>query len=491
MQRGLAAWLMAALVLTGCSKATPPPVAERNVTTPAPYQPGEKHRQALALIGNEKNQEAEAILRALVAEEPGNADAWNDLSFVQAKLMRYSDAVDSAQVALPDRPEPLYALGRWYEQDGDKDQALTFYRKAAAMDYEPAKRSAAYLSDQERRPVAADEAVARFLHAPPGVIRGVMGDYIPEGVTRKIVQVMQVQFDDKQPPLWAALVFDDYRTSVMAKVMVLTANADGSFLDGYMGTCDLSSRSDEVQAQLQSLPYAHGEHLMVQVPGETIICGFKGEYVTVVYRTKASASVTSGGLDVSGQLLRFVPETSEYLPVAGAEKLLALIGEVRAAGATLKTTEAVTVQVDVTGKPAQALAWQEATGRDYRLMIAVKPDGEPAILHTAGKEVMFVTPYAVGQVMVPGHTFLAVATHQKGAPNGGDVLVLEYDKAKGSFRKVFHGMSDSAGFSDKDVSTTFKKYRPQGGFDLYTTTYIWDEARGTFVGSKTVEAPVK
>lgn len=377
MQRGLAAWLMAALVLTGCSKAAPPPVAERNVTTPAPYQPGEKHRQALALIGNEKNQEAEAILRALVAEEPGNADAWNDLSFVQAKLMRYSDAVDSAQVALrlrpdfvyaqynlgwallhtngwreakepleansralPDRPEPLYALGRWYEQDGDKDQALTFYRKAAAMDYEPAKRSAAYLSDQERRRVAADEAVARFLHAPPGVIRGVMGDYIPEGVTRKIVQVMQVRFDDKQPPLWAALVFDDYRTSVMAKVMVLTANADGSFLDGYMGTCGLSSRSDEVQAQLQSLPYAHGEHLMVKVPGETIICGFKGEYVTVVYRTRASASVTSGGLDVGGQLLRFVPETSEYLPVAGAEKLLALIGEVRAAGATLKTTEA-------------------------------------------------------------------------------------------------------------------------------------------------------
>jgi hypothetical protein len=463
-----------------------------------------------------------------VADEPGNADAWNDLSFVQAKLMRYSDAVHSAQVALslrpdfvyaqynlgwallhtsewhkakepldvnrralPDRPEPLYAIGIWYEKDGDQEQALTFYQKAAAMDYEPAKRSVAYLVDQERRRAATDEAVARFPQAPPGVIRGVMAGYIPEGVTRKLVQVMQVRFRDQQPPLWAVLVFDHYPTSVQPKIVVLTANANGSFLDGYMGTCDLSSSSTEMQAQLQSIPYARGEHLMVKVPGETVVCGFKGGDVRAVYRTRAPANITSRGLDVGGQLLRFVPETSEYLPMPQADKLLALIGEVRAAGTALKTTEAVGAQVDVMGKPAQALAWQDSAEQDYRLIIAVKPDGEPAILYTAGKEIIFSTPYAVGPVKVPGHSFLAVATYQKGAPNGGDVLVIEFDKAKGSFRQVFHGASDAAGFSDNGVSTTFKKYRPQGGFDLYTTTYTWDEAKGAFLISKTVESPMK
>lgn len=534
MQRWPVAALVAILFVTGCSKPAPAPAPvpapapEPAISTPAPYQPGEKHRQALALLEN-NTREAKDLLQALVAAEPENADAWNDLSFAQARLMQYADAVTSARKALalrpqfvyaeynlgwallntnewpaakshlevnskalPDRPEPLYALGLWFEMSGNTVEAVSYYQRAAQMEYAPAMQALAKQADQKRRQTAADEAISRFPKVPPGVIRSVLTGYIPSGVTRKLIQVMPVQFDPEQPPLWAALIFDTYEKSVSTEVEVYTATASGSSLDGYRGSCHITSTPGEVQVHLQALPAAGEENLMVQVPGETIICGLEDEkYVKPVYRTKGVATLTGEGLVVDGQPLRFVSEIAEYLPASEAEQVLALIGEVRATGAKLQMREAVTAQVKLAGGPGVALAWPEATNQDhwgYRLMIAVKPEGGPAILYTAGHEVRNATPYRIGSMAVPGHTFLAVATYQKDGPNGGDVLVLAYEQ-EGGLRKVFNGSSDSAGFGETSVHTTFKGYRLEGGFDLYTTTFDWDETRGTFVEGKTEKSP--
>ncbi|HWI66167.1 MAG TPA: tetratricopeptide repeat protein [Symbiobacteriaceae bacterium] len=534
MRKGPAAWLMVALVLAGCSKVSPqqvggvsaPPVTQSTEPAPVQYPPGEKHRQALALIGSQQYRDAEAILRTLVSAEPENADAWNDLSLMQIKLMHYDEAAKSARKSLQirpgflyaqynlgwalvntadwksakepleaaaqaqtDRPEPLHALGKWHELNKETDKAISLYQKAAALDYEPSQQALAYLTGQQRRQAAADEAVARFPQAPPGVVRAVMQGYIPEGTTRTLSQMMPVRFDAKRPALWAALVSDQSKTAISASVIVYTAGASGSYLDGYSGVCTLPLKNADGKVQLEALPVAGAEHLIVTAPDGAMICGLKGERVEALHRTQGPISITGGGLNAGGQALQFVPAASAYLPAARAETLRALLSEARTLGANVETTEAVPAEVTVSGKPAQALTWEE-TGQPYRLIVAVKPQGEATLLYTEG-ELLSRSPYRLGQVQVPGHTFLAVATHQKGAPNGGDVLVLEYDKANGRFRKVFRGTGDGATFGDSDVSTSVKIYRPQGGFDAYRTTYTWDEAQGTFVGGKPVLSPNK
>jgi tetratricopeptide (TPR) repeat protein len=201
----LALLVVALLVFTGCQAKAPPVTQTGKVAVPEipAYQQTEQHKQALALVGKGDYPGAEALLKQVVAEQPKAAEAWNDLSFVQAQLDHWPDSAQSARKALevnptfafaeynlgwallhtndwktakpyletsaelqPDRPEPLYALGEWYRMSGSAVEAAEQYRKASAMGYQPAQDQLAAINVRQAKEQDAAVAIAAFANVP-------------------------------------------------------------------------------------------------------------------------------------------------------------------------------------------------------------------------------------------------------------------------------------------------------------------------------------
>lgn len=513
----LALLAMALLVLTGCQRSAPP-VAQEAVTVPempAAYQPTEQHKQALALVDKADYKGAEALLEQVVADQPKAAEAWNDLSFVQAQQSHWPDAAASARKALaanpyfayaeynlgwallhtndwktakayleasadlqPDRPEPLYAVGEWYRMSGAAAEAAERYRKAAAMGYKPALDQLAVIEANQAKQQGAQAAIAAFPNVPAKVLRDIYATYVPEGVQRRVDQVVSLVPKTGGERLWAALIFDQGAKSTPTQLVAF--HAEVSQVWTYRGSCSLSPvELPKDKVSMQVLSVQGGQHLLVTMPGGAVICGVKDNTATQLFRSDKPVVAGNGGISVGGEPYRFVPETSQYLPAARADQLGALLAESRQAGFKLDDDMGVWADVNPGGQSGIALAWTEG--------VAFKPEGKPALFYPLN-HVLVPYPTRVGMVTVPGHAFLAVETHQIGGPNGADALVLEYDPAAGTLRSVAHVSGDGARFDKDSISSAFKAYRPEGGFDAYETKYKWDEAAHTFVKGETFKA---
>jgi Flp pilus assembly protein TadD len=527
--------LSVALLVTACSRPAPAPPVPTDpgtpaVAQPAPspsadanYQPDERHRQALNLLARDQNSEAASLLAIVVADHPNAAEAWNDLSYAQTKLYRYAGAAESARRALalnpqfvyaeynlgyallqtndwrdsrphlevsrtaqPDRPEPLYALALWEEKAGNKAAAIDLLRLAAAMEYEPALSRLAYLTQTAADDKAAADAQARFPQVPLTLLRQALQTY-REGVTSQVLAVLPLAGHPEGGQTWAVLVQSDEADG--RREIFVTARADGNrLMDRYIGTCQIfSGAAAEAPAaasiRMDALPIPKGvQHVLVSGPGQALVCG-EG---TALYRGAGPAAAAPEGFTVGADLFRFSPLLVKYLPQAEFARWNDLFAELRQLGHEVRAPyEGLPIAVGQgdplgRGRPAQLIGWAAAAQYRSVLSVAVKYEGEPVILHQVKEDVMFPDPYEVGIVRGGQRTFLAVATLQPGAPNGGDVVVLEWDSGAGAFRTFAHLWGDSAGFDEDSLVTSFKKYREQGGYDRYVTTHQWDEAKQEF-----------
>jgi hypothetical protein len=286
---------------------------------------------------------------------------------------------------------------------------------------------------------------------------------------------------DGELRVWAALVWEQ---GAKTQNYHLQFQSEGNQYDSYRGNCELGLNAPPAGGvKLQVVRVPGGEHLLATTSGNTVVCGLKDRWATRFLQSNEPVVVGADGLTVGGKLQRFVPEVSQYMAAAEADRLNALMAEIRTAGQTVKGDSNVWGSLNLSGGNATVLAWGGG--------VALKPEGKPALIFPFTQNgqhlVFYAYPEKVGVVTAAGHQFLAVVTHQPGAPNGGDVLVLEYDPAGGALKSVFHGSGDGAGFYKDRVFTSVKLYRPQGGFDIYTTVYTWDEAGHTFVKGDTTK----
>lgn len=535
----LALVVLAGLLLSACSRPAPtnPPApvstpkaettkAAAPVVVPtaqqsADYRPGEKHKEALRLIGTEEFPAAEVILRQVVTAEPKAAEAWNDLSLVQAKLGRFRDAAASAQKALTlkpgdpfveynlgvallqtsegwrdakphleasakaqaDRPEPWFALGTWFKYAGDRAQAVAAFQKASAK-YGPAFAALNTLESEIKKGSAILQVVDKFPDAPVQITWELLSGYIAQGNTRVIEQVMPIRLRQQGETYWAALVRDTSSTGPGLSVQF----EDIDPMDKYLGGCGVPGAAP---VTLQLIDQSVGQHLAITAGGKTNVCGLKDGMIELLFAATGPVSIAPAGLTSNGVLHQFVPEASAYVPASVANQAASLVTELRKAGYSVKTDTAVMASLDLktAGGTGMAFAWGEG--------VAFKPDdGRPIAVHPfkdsrGVQSVMFAYPYKVGTVTVPNHTFLVIETHQPGGPNGGDVLVLEYNPTGPALKRIFSGSGDGAHFDATAVYTSVKIYQPQGGFKSYRTTYNWDETAYTFVKGTTVEVSNK
>lgn len=228
---GLVAAALLAFMLTACASPAPvpsPPVESQPPPEPVPVpapdtppaeEPGRTaYQEALELIGAGKYREAEARLEEILQQEPGMAEAWNDLAFV--RLKNYSDrptlpgrglaerpAIMAAERALairpgwafaqynlgvarlangeylaaveplhesarqqPDRVEPLVALGLALMGSERFDEAAAACRQALALDpaYKLATACLDQLADGGARHPISEAAIGAFRWDPVG-----------------------------------------------------------------------------------------------------------------------------------------------------------------------------------------------------------------------------------------------------------------------------------------------------------------------------------
>ena len=528
MKRLLTA-VIVGLLLTACSKPARAPVSPEPAQTAAPaagseaaapaapvpeYHPGEKHQQALLRIAAEEYMTAEWLLKQVVAAEPRAAEAWNDLSLVQAELGRFREAAASARKALeirpgftfaeynlglallqtsdgwrnakphleasakaqPDRPEPLYALGLWYKYAGDLARAEATFQQAAQMNYGPAAGALVLLEEDVAQSVNVGQVVSRFPDAPVQVIWDLMRGYIQSGYTRRIEQILPVRLRPTGETAWAALLREESSTDKRTALQFQVPTP----LHDYMGACEIPGYGP---VEMQVIDHPAGQQVLVTTAGRSLVCGRKGRFVEELFAATAPVTILEDGLMAGGTLYRYLPETSQYLPGPNAAKQEGLLAAIRKTGYEVRTDSGVWAAVDLkqAGGAGLAFAWEGG--------VAFQPDGGPVTVYafdqgTGTYGLMAPYPHRVGTVTIPGQVFLAVSTLQPGGPNGADVLVLRYDPAGKRLTPIFRASSDGAGFDSDSVYTSFKGYRPQGGFDVYTTVYTWDETKGTFVPGK-------
>ncbi|HEY3367088.1 MAG TPA: tetratricopeptide repeat protein [Symbiobacteriaceae bacterium] len=520
----IALFVLLCVLLAACNRSGKVVAPDKAVSPePPPYQPTEQHKQALALSEKADYTGAEVLLKQVVVEQPGAAEAWNDLSFMQSRLSKWTDAVKSAQKALelnprfayaeynlgwallhtvnwkdakaplatsadlqPDRPEPLFALGEWYRMAGDNSQAAVMYGKAAAMGDQRAQAQWALLPAGDARTQEVEAAVAAYPNVPATVIRDIYSVYTPPGSSRRLDQMLPMKPKAGGYPAWAALISETGKTYQSVYVQVQSDRRDAPAYATYLGKCYVSDTdSGKGSVGMQVLPYPEGDHVLVMLPNGAQICGNrKGsatETLETLFKTAMLINAGPAGIKVGIEPYRFVPEVFKYLPVAQIGNLTAVTAEVRKVGYHIAPGSAVWAQVDLGGGAGTALAWTEG--------VAFKPDGKPAVLYSFQQEttdkVRYASPVEVSTVAVKGHIFLVLRTLERTSQNGADVLVLEYDKTGGAFRRVFHVMADSTKIDKDRVLATVKHYLPQGGFELYVTDYIWDEAAHTFVKNQT------
>lgn len=528
--RPLVLALVAALLLTACSRPLGAPLAAPPAATggldphaaptlgEAPYLPGDQHRQALQWIDDGEYLAAEAALREVVAGQPGAAEAWNDLSLVQAKLGRYRDAAASARRALearsgfahsqynlglallqtsdgwrearpyleasamaqPDRPEPLYALGLWHKYAGDLTQAKAALQKASSLNYDPASAALISLDAHVGRSAAIGRVVSQFPDAPVQIIWDSLTGYTLPGFTRTIEQVMPILLKSRSEIAWAVLVHSQSSVSSSMAVEFRRATPEQE----YLGSCVVPGGAP---VTLRTLTQVGGQHLLAQGKGGTVVCARTSQTVEVVFQAPVPVTVMPDGLMADGILYRFDPNRARYLPAAKAATVDGLVAELQGAGHDIKAagTASATIDLGADGGTGLAVAWREG--------VAFKPNsGGAAAVHLfkdGGQyAVRIPSPSEVGMMTVPGRRFIAVQTLMLGGPNGADVLVLEYDTATNRLRPVFAVYGDGAGFGASMVYRSMKRYLPQGGFERYVDEYTWDAAKNTFVLSRTYKA---
>lgn len=482
------------------------------------YRPGDKHQQALKLIGDEDYPAAETLLNQVVAAEPQAAEAWNDLSLVQARLGRFRAAAKSATQALklrpgfafaefnlglallqtgdgwqeakphleasakaqPDRPEPLHALGIWYRYSGDLKEARSYLQKAHAMKYGPAWPDLVGLDQPAQKSQAVTQVAARFPDAPVQLIWNLMQGYVQQGYTRRIERVIPIRLRPKGETYWAALLREESPSDKRTSVQFESLDA----LSHYMGETALKGAGP---VDLQVIDSPGGQHLLIAAQDRSLVCGLKGRFVESLFAEPGPIKPAPGGITAKGTFHRFVPEVSQYLDEPTARKLEGLITAIRAAGHKINTDSAVwaALELGTGGGAGLALAWGGG--------VAFKPEGDSVTVYSFANEpqkyrISYHYPHGIGKVTVSNHVFLAIQTLQPGGPNGANVLILEYNAAGKKLNPIFAGESDGAGFRETYVFTSFKRYLPQGGYERYVTDYVWDEQKYTFVAEKTWKA---
>jgi arylsulfatase A-like enzyme/tetratricopeptide (TPR) repeat protein len=122
-----------------------------------------RFREALGLKDAGRDGEAIAAFRALVAEEPGMADAWEMLGVTLARNGRTPEALDALGRVLetnPERASALLAMARLHALSGRTAMALELATRAVARDPGQAYEVLAQLEMDRGRPAEA-EAFAR------------------------------------------------------------------------------------------------------------------------------------------------------------------------------------------------------------------------------------------------------------------------------------------------------------------------------------------
>lgn len=154
--------LLGALVLAGC--ASGPPVAQdtagaNNAPQKAQTQPSaaqkQRFNQALADINAGNLEKAQTELSALVSEQPGLANAQNNLGIVyrqRGKFKQAETAYNAALAADPDNANAHLNLGILYDVYLQQPaQALTQYERYQALSKEQDKEVALWIADLKRR----------------------------------------------------------------------------------------------------------------------------------------------------------------------------------------------------------------------------------------------------------------------------------------------------------------------------------------------------
>lgn len=518
--------LLVGLLAGACSRPAPSlnpaPVSTSKADTPVAatsspklqeYQPGQKHQEALRIIGEEDYVAAEAALQQVTAAEPGAAEAWNDLSLIQYKLGQYRDAAASAERALtlkpgftyaeynlglallqtgdrwrdarlhleasakaqPDRPEPWYALGTWYQYAGDLAQAKTALQKAGP-NYGPARGALSTLNAQVRNWAEVQQVLDQVPQAPVQLIWNLKFGYVPQGYTRTVDQVAPIRLREKGETNWAALVRDrssrDTKTSVQFQALNPT--------NDYLGSCAVPGSGP---VTLQVLDQPGGQHLAVTAGGKTTICALKGRLVEAVFTATGPVSITPDGLMVSGARHQFYPELMAYVPASDAWLISMILDDIRRRGYQVEADSAAWSIVKLGPRKAFVMAWRDGvaftTGGSADYYYFFKESGDHRLTYPF--------PYRTGAITVGGHDFVVVQTHMPDAPNGADILVLKTIPSSIIMRPVFSATHDGVGFDETNIFTVTKRYLPQGGFQMYRTVYTWDEAKYTFVAGQTSE----
>lgn len=115
------------------------------------------YSQARALIEAKDYAGAEPLLEKVVAAEPRNADAWNDLGFVQRNLGKFDEAFASYNEALLIDPEHDGAneyLGELYLMTGDLEKAeqqLEILDKNCSFSCEEFRQLEAAIADYKQK----------------------------------------------------------------------------------------------------------------------------------------------------------------------------------------------------------------------------------------------------------------------------------------------------------------------------------------------------
>jgi tetratricopeptide (TPR) repeat protein len=104
--------------------------------------PTPRLKEALALRRQGRLDQAEQVLRKLLAAEPGNAEALCQLAQLKSDIGAFSEAHYFASAALSEQSDlvPAHVLmGRIYTETGSTEAALASYQRAAELDPKPAE----------------------------------------------------------------------------------------------------------------------------------------------------------------------------------------------------------------------------------------------------------------------------------------------------------------------------------------------------------------
>lgn len=162
--------LLSALMLAACSAPAPrsvrPPAASVPATdtpatktlAPVPGRPAPELRfkNALALMQDQRPQDAQIALQSLLKDYPDLSGVWTDAGIIQARAKQRDQALKSFERAIAANPSNTVALnwcGAMYREAGDYKRAEQRWQKAIELrpDYAAAVLNLAILYDVSMR----------------------------------------------------------------------------------------------------------------------------------------------------------------------------------------------------------------------------------------------------------------------------------------------------------------------------------------------------